>query len=331
MKRICLLMAVCLLAVCFCGCGSSVDETQPVNTAPVDTQPPVVQEPTEPPVIEVTGYELSVPEGFEITAAEDAHTVYSSPNAPADGSVIEISIRARDLSVLELDEESFMAMYPEVEEFRRITEMTVTQVDGIPALFVDYTIKEGRVYTHIYEYHVAADENYVFRFCDSTDNNDWLEMYGEAAAAINMLTVDEGIQLDYSGLERYTLDCGISLYAAPGMQKHDAPGFTECIGSRQAIILVMRDNKEERDLVGMSLQEYADLVSQANDLESFTQDNYGNLHVDFYSTDTEGVEYFNNLTVKETSDSFWVFQMTCTAENQTAFAREFTVWATSIG
>ena len=50
-----------------------------------------------------------------------------------------------------------------------------------------------------------------------------------------------------------------------------------------------------------------------------------------HSTDTEGVEYFNNLTVKETSDSFWVFQMTCTAENQTAFAREFTVWATSIG
>ena len=146
-----------------------------------------------------------------------------------------------------------------------------------------------------------------------------------------MIMENEGIQLDYSGLEKYNLDCGISLYAVAGMEKQSAPGFTEAIGSRKAIIRVMQDNKEKNDLVGLSLQEYADLVAKANDLEPFTQDNHGNLHVNFYSNDTAGVEYYNNLTVKETEDSFWVFQMTCAAEDQASYDREFTIWATSIG
>ena len=115
------------------------------------------------------------------------------------------------------------------------------------------------------------------------------------------------------------------------MERQNAPGFTECLGNRKSIILVMKDDKQNNDLVGLSLEEYAQLVSQANKMQQFEHDNYGNLHVNFYSTDSAGVEYYNNLTVKETEDSFWVFQMTCAAEDQATYDREFPVWAPSIG
>ena len=337
MRKFCLLLAVCLMLTSLTGCGGSVEETkategtastqesaQPIPTEA--TEPPV----TEPPIPQVTGYDVQVPEGFEVSISEDDRMVYISPDAPQDPSTIVIEITDRDESILNVDETGFMARHSQVQEFRSI-KLAQAQVDGIPALFADYTIKEEGVYTHIYEYHVVADKNYMFHFADSTDDNDWLERFGQAAATINMIMENEGIQLDYSGLEKYNLDCGISLYAVPGMQKQNAPGFTECIGSRKAIVLVMRDDKAANDLVGLSLQEYADLVAKANDLEQFTQDNYGNLHVNFYSTDSAGVEYYNNLTVKETDDCFWVFQMTCAAEDQASYDREFTVWATSIG
>ena len=92
----------------------------------------------------------------------------------------------------------------------------------------------------------------------------------------------------------------------------------------------MKDDKVENNLTGMSLYDYAALVSKSNDLDTFTQDNYGNLHVTFYNSDSIGLRYFNNLTVKETQDSFWVIQMTCTSGNQANFDREFALWATSI-
>ena len=36
------------------------------------------------------------------------------------------------------------------------------------------------------------------------------------------------------------------------------------------------------------------------------------------------------ITVKETTDSFWVVQMACSAENQAQYARAFSLWASSV-
>lgn len=338
MKKICLLLAVCLMLGCIAGCGNDSEETQPSTqlsetTSPTneipseDTVPPT----TEPPIPQVIGYEFDVPEKFVASISENDRMVYVSPNAPTDTSAIEVQISTRNEDILLLDSNAYMQMnqLEENQEYHSI-DVQLTQIDGIDALFVDYVIQDGGVYTHIYEYHVVGDRNYMFRFSDSTDQNDWLELYEDAVDSIDMLTQDENVVLDYSHLEKYTLDCGINLYAGTGMQEQTASGFTACLGSREAIILLMRDNKEEHDLVGLSLQEYADLVSQANDLDQFTKDNYGNLHASFNSTDSSGVTYFNNLTVHETSDSFWVVQMTCTVENQPKYDREFALWATSV-
>lgn len=338
MKKFFLCLLTCGMLLSLMGCGNSATETTaPSETIPETTHAPTeapeeTTEPaaTEPDVEQVTGYTMTTPDGFSVDTAEDDLTIYVSPNSPRDDSRIEVEVHQRDLTVLELDEDGFMALYPEIEDFRRITALEQTEVDGFPALFIDYTYRVDSDYTHVYEYHVIADQTYLFRFSDTTSGNDWLDLYAEAAATINMLTMDEHVVLDYSGLEKYELDCGISLYAVEGMEEQNAPGFTACIGSRKAIILVLEDNKEEHALEDLTLEEYAALVSQANDLDEFALDNYGNLCVDFYSTDADGVEYYNNLTVKEIGDSFWVFQMTCAADDQAAYAREFSIWATSI-
>lgn len=338
MKKICLMLAVCLMLGCFAGCGNGGEETQPSTetTQTTDATTEATTEATEPPTTEplipqVIGYEIDVPEEFVAAVSEDDRLEYISPNAPEDTSAIVIRIQPRDESVLELDESAFLRSHEGIDpqQYHSVS-LEIAQIDGVDALYADYVTEQDGVFTHTYEYHVVGDQNYVFQFSDSTDNNDWLALFRQAVDSIDLLLEDEGMTLDYSQLEKYTLSCGISLYAGPGMKEQNAPGFTACLGSREAIILVMQDNKEEHDLVGLTLQEYADLVSQANGLDTFTQDNYGTLHARFDSTDSEGITYFNNLTVHETEDSFWVVQMTCTVENQPQYDREFALWATSV-
>lgn len=334
MKKICLLLTVCLL-LCLGGCGGEeapvkTGSTQPETTPPTTSAPTEeTTEPTEATVPRIIGYELDIPEGFAVDTSEDDRTIYRC-TLPDDSSSILYRVEPLDESVLELDEAGFQARNTMEQEYEQLR-LEQTRVDGQPALFADYVAVRQEERLHIYEYLVVGTEkNYVFQFCDRSEQEQWLDAFAQAAQSINLLMENEGVSLDYSALEYYTLPCGLSLYAAPGMQEQEAPGFSGCIGSREAIILVMKDDKLARNLTGLTLNDYAALVSQANDLEDFTQDNYGNLHVSFYSSDDLGLRYFNALTVKESDECFWVIQMTCIASDQAAYDRAFALWATSI-
>lgn len=339
MKKICMMLAVCLALGCLSGCGASHTSTIPTDTSPseteptptdtVATEPPETTEPTEPTVPKIIGYDLEVPEEFTITTSEDDQVVYQSTQRD-DLSSIVYRVLPLDESVLQWDEETFLNQQHPEQSCESIT-LQQTWVDGQAALFADYVLLQDDEASHLYTYLVIGTEsNYQFTFCDCTEDAQWLDAFAQAAATINLLMENEGIALDYSHLQRYSLPCGLSFFAAPNMQEQQAPGFSACIGSREALILVLKDDKAEHNLTELTLAEYADLVSQANELDGFSQDNYGNLHVDFYSSDDDGMRYFNNLTVKESADSFWVIQMTCTASNQAAYDREFALWATSI-
>jgi len=343
MKKICLILAVCLMlgAVSGCSTGAGTTQatvpqspsTQPSTTASETTEPPTTEAPatlpTEPEVPKIIGYDLQVPEDFEVTTSEDDRTIYTS-RVRNDASSILIRSQPLDERVLELDEQGFEQMQALEQEYEQL-EVSRTQVDSWDALYADYVVVREEQQIHIYEYIVVGiEENYVFQFSDCTPEDDWQDAFADAAASINLLMENEGIELDYSHLEFYTLPCGIDLFAAEDMEPQNAPGFSACIGSRDAIILVMKDDKVANNLTEMTLADYAALVSKANELDPFTQDNYGNLHVNFYNSDSTGMRYFNYLTVKETQDSFWVFQMTCKANDQAEFDREFSLWATSI-
>lgn len=340
MKKICLILAACLLFGCISGCGASTPTettqapppaTQPSTQPAETTEPPTSEttQPTEPTQPKIIGYDLSVPEGFEINTSEDDRAIYLSQE-PEDNSSILIRVQPLDESVLELDEAGFEELQPLTQEYEEMS-LSRVQVDSEDALFADYVVTRGGERIHIYEYIVVgSEENYLFQFSDYTQEEIWLEAFANAARSINLLMENEGIELDYSHLQHYTLPSGISLFAAEGMTEQNAPGFSGCIGSREAIILVMKDNKEENNLSGLELSDYAVLVAEANGLAPFTQDNYGNLHARFYNSDSLGMRYFNYLTVKQAQDSFWVVQMTCTADNQAKYDREFALWAASI-
>ena len=370
MKKLSLLMALCLMLSILTGCGGAPAETTlpPQTTTPVETTTApttlpteTTVPPTEPPAV-VIDFDLMLPEGFEAIVVEDALTVYASPKAPMDSSTISVEKLAMNEAVLTMSEDEFAAMFelapeetepvettepeettepaetteptepqPELPTDFRLNSMTQMEIDGWPALYCDYTLTYGSYTAHSYRFEVVVNyNNYVFTFTDTTDTNVWLDQYEACVPEIDLILDVEGIELDYSGLTKYDIPGGLTIFAEEGMESHKAEGFTGCIGSRSVIILFMADNKESNNLTEMELEDYADLLCQTNELGNFKWDTYGNLSTNFYSTDETGMEYYNVITVKETSDAFWVVQMACSADNQAQYARAFSLWASSV-
>lgn len=362
MKQFTLLLALCLMLTICSGCGKEPEETTlppqtttlppetttvpPETTLPAETVPPV-----EPEVID---FLLPVPDGFEASVVQDVITVYVSPNAPRDTSTITVEKLATDESVLSMTKEAFSSRFTlveptdatvaETEPSEQATEpqstepedfhlysMTTMEVDGWPALYCDYTLVYSGYNSHVYRFEVVASNcNYVFTFTDNTSSGAWLDAYKECVTQIDLVLNTDGMELDYSGLEKYNLSCGLSLYAESGMETHKAEGFTACLGSRNVILLFMADNKEVNNLTTMSLEDYGDLLCQTNDLDGFQYDSYGNLCTTFYSSDEAGLNYYNMICLKQTQDSFWVCQIACLADDQAEYARAFSLWASSI-
>ncbi len=380
MKKISLMLALCLVVSICAGCGSAPAETTAppqssqtttapaettLATQPTETEPLVI--PTEMPEPEVIDFALELPQGFEATVITDTITVFSSPNAPMDTSTITVEVLPMDESVLTMDKETFLGMFPLVEpteatevpetsepeetadpsEPQETTEpeetapagpedlilysMTTMEIDGWPALYCDYTLVYNDYSSHIYRFEVVVNyKNYVFTFADNTDHNVWLDNYETCVGDIDLILDVEGIELDYSGLTHYELDCGMSLYAEAGMEPMKAEGFSGCLGSRNVIILMMADDKETNNLTDMKMEDYAALLRQTNELDSFRWDVYGNLATTFYSVDEAGMEYYNMICLKESEGAFWVCQMACAAEDQVKYARAFALWASSL-
>ena len=342
----------------------------PPTTLPVETTlPPETTVPptTEPPAPEVIGFDLTPPEGFTAAVMQDSISVYISPNAPMDSSTITVERLPLDESALTISQSALEALLlgleeqtqpmteeateetaeetteapteapteettdPNAAQSIRIHSMEQIEADGWPALLCDYTVAYPTYALHSLRCEVVAnDRNYVFTFTDHTDNNFWLSDFREAVDSIDMILSTEGMELDYSHLTRYDLPCGLRMYAEQGLEPHEAPGFTDCIGNRNVIVLLMADDKVENNLLHLDLKEYAAMIAENNDLEDFRKDLYGNLHTSFYSTDETGRSYFNMLFLLDTDQDYWVCQFACSADDQAAYAREFSLWASSI-
>lgn len=385
MKKISLLLALCLMLSMFTGCTEPAETTVPTTLPPETTEPTTVPTtmpiPTDPPDPEVIDYDLTLPEGFEPRVAEEDYFLWVSPTPRLDPSTVIVERIERDESILTMSQNEYFnridptkepeptepeetipaettqpeqttepeetgepgettepvdATQPTESEVERpkdfyTYERWETQVDGWPAIASEYTLVYEYYMAHVLRYEVVVNDcNYVFTFADGTDDNDWLAEFEECVESIDLILDTEGIELDYSGLELYDLKCGLSIWAEKGMEPQEAPGFTACIGNRNVIILVMADDKEANNLTWMKLDDYADLVSDNNQLSRFKWDTYGSLCTSFYSTDANGMEYYNMICVKETETDFWVCQMACAAEDQAQYAKAFSLWASGI-
>ncbi len=334
MKRLSLLVLCLALFLCT-GCQSSLIPTEPATVPSTQSpQPTETVPPTTAPPPRVVDFALEAPWGYVLRVSDEYHHFYASPDAPWDRSALTVDLTARDESILTMEEDAFWAregILDEDAEDLEILNFEQTLLDGWPAILseYEYSTEDGPV--HAIRYEVVADEyNYVFLYTDRSQGQYWDYHFRQSIATLALIEQTESMERDYEGLAWTEIDDRLGMYVKDGLRPLNAPGFTACMGDQEVVVLTMADNKEEMHLTGLTLEEYAQLLCSTNDLEPFQVDAYGNLITEFTSTGESGKTYYNVLTVKQTDLDFWVVQMTCQADDQASYHREFALWASSI-
>ena len=76
----------------------------------------------------------------------------------------------------------------------------------------------------------------------------------------------------------------------------------------------------------MSLEEYAELYVDGEQITGFEMDPYGNLAATYTIQGDDGTQFICYAVVKNTTDSFWLLQCACTADNAVLFVEDYAQW-----
>lgn len=142
-------------------------------------------------------------------------------------------------------------------------------------------------------------------------------------------------KLDTADLETYEFD-GLTIQMEKGMEIGSQEGFDAFASSTTCMMTGVKEGFDlftsyGYDPENMTLEEYGELVAQANEQFNgdFSEDANGNLAVT-YTYNVEGTNYYYHATVAKGTDSFWVITFACFEGDQSEYADQFEAWANTI-
>lgn len=328
-----LVLVVTMLAAC--GGGSETPTT--VSTeAPttVPTEAPTTVPTTAPtePMESIVNFYFDEPEGFvTMSAAENLQTL-AGPDG--DGSSITIMTMAMPMDFSDVTEENFadaMGIVGDEGQAPILNAMETLEIDGYPACLLDYTVTASGITARYSSYYITDGKITVaFIFADATADGAWADEYAASAASINLLVEGEFVPVDTTDLQLYDLGCGLSMYAAPGMEPVEDESFAAILANESSTIMVIQDNKAEYGLYGLTVEDYASMYVDGQSITGFETDACGNVASSFVNQVEDGSVYFYYVVAKNTADNFYLIQCACTQENALALAGEYAQWCATI-
>lgn len=225
MKKISLILVLCLIMGIFSGCGAAIagnltakpttEATEEPTEKPTEkptteaTEEPTTEateepttEPTEAPTTEpiteptepesdarvVAGFFLKAPDGFVEYPTEDDLPIWvatDESNSNINVNIAEYTEEDLHVSVEDI-REAFELFFTSVEDIRWI------ELDGLRTLYAEYTYEVDEDMTmRAVVCELYADRLYTFTFADLTENGAWMEAYRESAKTIHLLAPGE--------------------------------------------------------------------------------------------------------------------------------------------
>ena len=321
-----LLLTVALLAAC----GG---EAAPTTTAPttVPTEAPTTA-PTEPPLEPIVNFYFDEPDGFTVLSAAENLQILGGPDG--DGTNISVLTLTTGLDLSELTEENFaeaLGLLGDDGMAPTLNALEAMEIDGYPACLMDYSMTTNGIAVRSRAYYISDGRiTIAVIFSDATADGAWTDAFAASAATINLLNEGEFVPVDTTDLELYDLGCGLSMYAAPGMELVEVEGFSAVLADEKSTIMVIRDNKDEYGLYGMTAEDYASLYVDGETILGFETDACGNVATSFLSQGDDGVVYFYYAAAKNSADNFYLIQCACSQADAMTMAGEYAQWCATI-
>lgn len=340
MKKLRVFLVMLLIAALLAACGGEPAVTEPptqeMTEAPTDppTDPPT-EPPTEPPtdpLEPVTGYHFAEPDGFTAAASTELLSVMVGPDG--DGTSITIVTMPTGMDFSELTQENFdenLGIAADEGTQIELHAMEDTEIDGYPGCMLDYTMTSSGITARYSAYFVTDNAStYAFIYADATADGAWTDEFAASAATINMLVEGEVLSVDTTGLELYDLDCGLSMYAMPGLERFEDEELAAYLENEDAAVMIYQYNKSEYGLYGLSLDDFVSVFVDGEIITGFEKDPYGNTAAAFVDQGMDGNQYFYYMVGFNTADCFWVVECACNAEQAVSYVEPFAQWCATI-
>lgn len=337
MKHLRIFLALMLVAALLTACGGKTAPTTVPTTAPatepttepttVPTEAPTTA-PTEPTLEPIVNLYFDEPDGFTAVTTGETMTILAGPDG--DGSNITMLILNTPMDLSEVTEENFgeaLGLLDNGAEAPSLNALELTEVDGYPACMMDYNMTTNNIEARFLAYLITDGRiTCTLIFTDATADGAWADEFAASVASIDLLNEGETVPADTDGLELYDLGNGVSMYAPADMEKMEVEGFDAILANEVSTVMVIRDNKAEYDLYGMTVEEYASFYVDGELITGFGTDACGNVATSFLSQGDDGYTYFYYAVAKEVGDNFYLIQCACAQDDAVAMSMEFAQW-----
>lgn len=152
----------------------------------------------------------------------------------------------------------------------------------------------------------------------------------ETYALIPVTPLDgEPLSVDTSGMKEYTMNCGLTFFGPSGLKEEKTEAMAGYMKSGYHLVMVIREDKAGTVLENATAEEYAAMLSGSNGLDPFITDRYGNLATSYTAEGYEEAseDFYYYVTVKESTDCFWLIQIVCPISLSEMSADEMAQWS----
>ncbi len=134
------------------------------------------------------------------------------------------------------------------------------------------------------------------------------------------------------GDEKVFSSDGMTITLTEDFEKADFDGYTVTYDSRFAAVFAIKESFAEAPVLSdYSIEEYADLLAEVNELTDAQIKKDGEHTYVEYDAETDSGETYRYFTyVYKADDAFWFVQFAVPAENAEKYAEDISAWAKSV-
>ena len=300
MKKIALLLALCLILAALPACAGSGDVSEQTYTLDCGVT-----------ITAGAGLKEASYESADGTLEEDRYSImFSEIPAGAGMTQDEFAEYIQDLL------ESGDFDYKKTKDDRGVPAFWyIRNVDGIK-FFYYLTIHTDGYDWWLCEMHCMASMRSLYK-----------DRFAKWSATV---TLPGAESVNPGDTKRYELDNGATLIAPKGMDVYSLGERDYALENRDLIMVLVEENKQAYGMEDMTLEEYGDFLMENSGLSArYEEDLWGNLAAGYF-TEVDGEAYYCYGIVRETATSFWYFDIYCLAETREDYETAMAQWCNSL-
>jgi hypothetical protein len=310
MKKLALLLALCMMFSVLAGCGNDADTTPTKDAAGNETTP------TQGGIIGALEDLLTQTYEFDCGASVTAPIGMNPLDAP--GYTAALSGLNVAFVLLEENKAAGMLTGYSLTDYANLVQIA----NSLPSEFSTdacgnlYTTKvspvEGTDWLYYITVHESAESFWLVQFaCQESQYSLYEDLFAQWSASLRVpggkSEATEPPVVNMGETQVYEVSGGYTVSAPAGLGEMDMPGYNGYFANSEVGFVVLVENKAELGLEGYTLEDYCAALCSVNGYDPFVKNEYG-VYVTEYTYSDTNYSFWYYTTALDTEEAFIMLQ-----------------------